>query len=141
MIFKLHLTREELNYLSFAAEAAQRIHEYFVSMYLEGKAFPFPDNPFPFSDKEIERISGDLERAPVIIEKIRLLTEYADRTQDVINAYKNRSEEISKARFNAMNQRRIYLKYALNGLSNIPDPEPDQNCQLDQDLDLEIPEI
>ena len=140
MIYKLHLTREELSYLSFAAEAAQRIHAYFVSMYLEGKPLPFPDDPFPFSDQEIEHISGDLERAPVIIEKIRLLSEYADRTQDVINAYRSRSDEIERARINAANQKRIYLKFALNGLKNIPDPEPFPDDP-DQDLDLEIPEI
>lgn len=133
MIFKLHLTREELAFLAVAVEERQRIISYFLSQEISLEPLPF--DPDPLTDAEREKMISALEGSAVIAEKIRLLSEYADRTQDVINAYRSRSDEIARARYNAMNQRRIYLKYACSGVSNIPDPEP-----FPDDQELEIPD-
>lgn len=139
MIFKLHLTREELSFLAYAVEERQLLLSYILDH--DDQADPLPFYHDPLSDQERDKMSSALEGSLVIAEKIRLLTAYADRTQDVINAYRSRSEETARARYNAMNQRRIYLKYACKGVSNIPDPEPFPDDPIDQDLDLEIPEI
>lgn len=137
MIFKLHLTREELSFLAVAVEERQRIISYFLSQDQEISPEPLPFDPDPLTDAERENMISALEGSAVIAEKIRLLSEYADRTQDVINAYKSRSDEIARARYNAMNQRRIYLRYACSGVSNIPEPEPYPD---DLAQDLEIPD-
>lgn len=139
MIFKLHLTREELAFLAVAVEERQKIITYFLSQDQENDPLPFiPFDPDPLTDAEREKMSSALERSAVIAEKIRLLTAYADQTQEVIKAYqreKGCTKQTAAARYNAMMNRRAYLKYALNGISSVPDLDPEL-----ADLDLEIPD-
>lgn len=139
MIFKLHLTREELAFLAFAVEEREKIITYFLSQDQENDPLPFiPFDPDPLTDAEREKMSSALERSAVIAEKIRLLTAYADQTQEVIKAYqreKGCTKQTAAARYNAMINRRAYLKYALNGISSVPDLDPEL-----ADLDLEIPD-
>lgn len=139
MIYKLHLTRAELAFLAFAVEEREKIITYFLSQDQENDPLPFiPFDPDPLTDAEREKMSSALERSAVIAEKIRLLTAYADQTQEVIKAYqreKGCTKQTAAARYNAMINRRAYLKYALNGISSVPDLDPEL-----ADLDLEIPD-
>lgn len=138
MIFKLHLTREELAFLAVAVEERQKIITHFLSQDQETSSYPLPFDPDPLTDAEREKMSSALERSAVIAEKIRLLTAYADQTQEVIKAYqreKGCTKQTAAARYNAMINRRAYLKYALNGISSVPDLDPEL-----ADLDLEIPD-
>jgi len=140
MIFKLHLTREELAFLAVAVEEREKIITHFLSQDQETRdnLDPLPFDPDPLTDAEREKMSSALERSAVIAEKIRLLKAYADQTQEVIKAYqreKGCTKQTAAARYNAMMNRKAYLKYALNGISSVPDLDPEL-----ADLDLEIPD-
>ena len=102
-VYKLFLTKAEIRILSVAMEQHQLILT---------KAFEQKDQLFTHEDDE-QLFSDDQEHTEIIREKIKQLLSYVKL-----------SNKAQTARNKANKQRRIYLNYALRGIS--PEPDPDQ---------------
>lgn len=128
MIFKLHLTREELAFLAVAVEEREKIITHFLSQDQETSSDPdpLPFDPDPLTPSEKSKMIGDLEDAAVIAEKIHLLISYAILIDESI-----------KARSRAENQKRAYINYINSGKKALDHADPDLEFA---DPDLEIPD-
>lgn len=123
MIYKLHLTKEEIDFLSVAVAERQEIIRYSLK---KGSIAERPSDsvdPFetPLSDTEKESLIQAQERSVVIAQKLNLLSSYVDlslKTQ--LTARK------------AKQQRAAYYQYALK---KIPVSELDP-----LEINLEIPD-
>ena len=100
MIYKLHLTRAELETLTTAVEDHQDILTHALT-----------ESELSIPEDQKEDLREDQDRSAVIAEKIHLLTSYAVLI-----------EESVKARSRAENQKRVYIKYIKAG-KKAPDPD------------------
>lgn len=121
MIYKLHLTRDELEFLSIAVEERQKIIRYILDNDQRINAETLPFDPDPLTDAEKDKIKKAQDSSVVIAEKLHLLTSYAILSQESVNV-RNR----------AAHQKKLYLDYAVNGIREF---EPDFD-----DFELEIPD-
>ena len=95
MIYKLHLTRKEIDILSFAVAAAEKLYDHFLTHDPDPHVLPFDDD---LTDPEMRQIENYLQMIPVLSNKIDLLSMYAESLEKT---------ETSK---------RLYLDYAVRGI-------------------------
>lgn len=132
MIFKLHLTREEIDILSFAVAAAEKLYDECLTHSLDPHAFPFDDDDL--TDPEMRQIEKYLQMIPVLTNKINLLSMYADnlsKTETSKKMYLDyavrgiRSKEIKNQIImqGSPEEQELFREGAAAGI--IPDPDPD----------------
>ena len=123
MIYKLHLTKEEIDFLSVAVAERQEIIKYSLK---KGSIAERPSDsvdPFetPLSEAEKESMMQAQERSVVIAQKLNLLSAYVDLSLKTRAAAKK-----------AKQQRTAYYQYALKGIP-LSDLDP-------MEINLEIPD-
>ena len=125
MILKLHLTREELVFLSYALKQRQMLLSHMLDQ----------EQPDPLSAQSRKNMVSALKTSIDAAEKIRLLIAYSDRVQDLINAHRNKPDDVEIARDRVNQQKMLYFRFALNNPDRISDLDP-----FPDDQDLEIPD-